>query len=58
MMLVPNDAIHNKSALVQVIAWRCIGHKALPDLMMTEITDAYMRHLSSMFLISSVSQFS
>ena len=38
---VPND---NKSTLVQVMAWRRTGDKPLPDLMLTQFTDAYMRH--------------
>ena len=36
--------IDNMSALVQVMAWRRIGDKPLPELMMTQFIDAYMRH--------------
>ena len=32
-----------KAALVQVMAWR-IGDKPLPEPMMTQFTDAYIRH--------------
>ena len=36
--------IDNKSAFVKVMAWRRIGAKALPEPMLTQFTDAYMRH--------------
>ena len=36
--------IGNKSALVQVMAWRQTGDKPLPEPMQTHFTDAYMRH--------------
>ena len=36
--------IHNKWALVQVMAWRRTGDKSLPEPMLTQFTDAYMRH--------------
>ena len=36
--------IDNKPALVQVMAWRRIGVKPLPEPMMAQITDAYRRH--------------
>ena len=45
---VPNDLIDNKSALVQVTAWRWTGDKPLPEPMMTQFTYAYMRHLGEM----------
>ena len=41
---VPKSPIDNKSTLVQVMAWRQIGDKPLPEPMMTQFTDAYMRH--------------
>ena len=41
---VPMSPIDNKSALVQVMAWRRTGDKPLPEPMMTQITDAYMWH--------------
>ena len=37
----PND---NKSALVQVTAWRRTGDKPLPEAMLTQFYDAYIRH--------------
>ena len=40
----PKSPIDNKPALVQVMAWRQTGDKPLPELMLTQITDAYMRH--------------
>ena len=44
LKLVPRSAIDNKSALVWVIAWRQTGDKPLPEPMMTQYNDAYMRH--------------
>ena len=44
LKFVPKSLIDNMSALVQVMAWRQIGDKALPEAMMTQFTDAYMRH--------------
>ena len=41
---IPNGPIDNKSALVQVMAWRRTGDKPLPEPMLTQFTDAYMRH--------------
>ena len=42
---VPKGPIGNKPALVQVMAWRRTGDKPLPEAMLTQFTDAYMRHL-------------
>ena len=36
--------IDNKAALVQVMAWRRTGDKSLPERMLMQFTDAYMRH--------------
>ena len=44
LKFVPNGSIHNKSALVQVMAWRRTGDKPSPEVMITQFTDAYMRH--------------
>ena len=44
LKLVPSSPIDNKSAFVQVMAWRRTGDKPLPEQMMTQFTDAYMRH--------------
>ena len=41
---VPKSPICNKSAFVQVMAWRRTGATPLHDSMMTQFTDAYMRH--------------
>ena len=44
LKFVPGSSIDNKTALVQVMAWRRTGDKPLPELMLTLLTDAYMRH--------------
>ena len=44
LKLVPNDLIDNKTALIQVMAWRRAGDKPLPEPMLMQFTDAYMRH--------------
>ena len=44
LKFVPMSPIDNKAALVQVMAWRRTGDKPLLEPMMTECTDAYMRH--------------
>ena len=41
---VPRSPINNKPALVQVMAWRQIGDKPLPEPMMAQFIDAYMQH--------------
>ena len=41
---VPKGPFDNKSALVQVMAWHQTGDKPLPEPMLAEFTDAYMRH--------------
>ena len=38
--------IDNKSALVQVMAWRRAGDRPLSEAMMTQFTDAYMGEMS------------
>ena len=40
---VPRSPIDNKLALVQIIAWRRVGDKPLPEPMLTQFTAAYMR---------------
>ena len=42
--LVPKGPIDNKWALVQVMACRLFSAKPLPELMLSQFTDAYMRH--------------
>ena len=44
LKFVPKGSIDNKSALVQVMACRLTGDKPLPEPMLTQFTDAYMRH--------------
>ena len=40
LTFVPRSPIDDKSALVQVIAWRRIGDKPLPEPMVAQFTDA------------------
>ena len=40
--------IDNKPVLVQLMAWRRTGDKPLPEPMLTQFTDAYMRHYGEM----------
>ena len=42
---VPWGLIENMLALVQIMAWRRTGDKPLSEPMLTQFTDAYMRHL-------------
>ena len=44
LKFVPNGPIDNNSALVQVMAWRRTGDKRLPEAMLIQFIDAYMRH--------------
>ena len=44
LKIVPRSPIYNKPAVVQVMAWRRTSDKPLPELMLTQFTDAYMRH--------------
>ena len=41
---VPRSPIDHNPALVQVMAWHLTGDKPLPEPMMTQFIDAYMRH--------------
>ena len=41
---VPRNLFDNEPALLQVMAWRRTGDTPLPEPMMTQFTDAYMRH--------------
>ena len=45
---VHKGLVNNKSALVQSMTWRQAGDKPLPELMLTGLTDAYMRHYGEM----------
>ena len=42
LKFVSKGPIDNKSALVQVMAWRQTGDKPLPEAVMIQFTDAYM----------------
>ena len=44
LKLVPEGPIDSKPALVQVMNWRLTDDKPLPEQMMAQFTDAYMRH--------------
>ena len=44
MKYVCKVPINNNPALVQVMAWRRRGDKPLPEPMLTQFTDTYMRH--------------
>ena len=44
LRFVPKGSIDNKSTLVQVMAWRQRGDKPLPEPVLTQFSDAYMRH--------------
>ena len=48
LKFVPKGPIDNTSVLVQVMAWRREGDKPLPEPMLTQFTDAYMRHQGEM----------
>ena len=44
LKFVSKSPIDHKSALVQEMTWRRTGNKPLPEPIMTQFTDAYMRH--------------
>ena len=44
LKFIPNGPIDYKLALVQVMAWHRTGEKPLPESMLTQFTDAYIRH--------------
>ena len=44
LKFIPRGPVDIKPALVQVMAWRQTGDKPLPEPMLTQYTDAYMRH--------------
>ena len=48
LKFVPRSPIDNKPALVQVMAWRRTGDKPLPESMLPQFPDAYMRHWGEM----------
>ena len=44
LKFVPKGPIDYNSALVQVVAWHRTGEKPLPESMLIQFTDAYIRH--------------
>ena len=44
LKFVPRSSTDNNPLLVLVMAWRRTGDKPLPEPMMTQFIDAYMRH--------------
>ena len=48
LKFVPRSLIDYKPALVQVMAWCRTGDKPLPEPMLTQFIDAYMRHKGEM----------
>ena len=48
LKFVPKSPINNIPALVQIMAWRCIGDKPLPEPMLTQFIDVYMHHMGDM----------
>ena len=44
LKFVRRSPIDNKAALAQVMAWRRTGDKPLSEPMLTQFTDAHMRH--------------
>ena len=43
LKFIPKGSVDNKAALVHVMTWRT-GDKPLPEPMLTQFTDLYMRH--------------
>ena len=44
LKFVPKGQIDNIPELVQAMAWRRSGDKPLPEQILTQVTDAFMRH--------------
>ena len=44
LKFVPRSPIDNKLTLVQVMAWCQTSNKPFPELMVTQLIGAYMRH--------------
>ena len=49
LMFLPRVPIHNKPALVQIMAWHRSGEKSLSEPMLVYLTDAYMRQSAIWF---------
>ena len=48
LKFIPKGPINNIPALVQIMPWRRTGDKPLSEPMMTQFSNAYMRHSASM----------
>ena len=48
LKFVPKGSIDTKPALVQVMDWRRIGNKPLPEAKLTQFINAYMRPLGGL----------
>ena len=46
--IFPKGVTDNKTALVQVMAWRRTGDRPLPEALLVQFIDAYMRHQGKM----------
>ena len=44
LKFIPKGPIDYRSALVLVMAWHQTGEKPIPESMLTQFTDAYIRH--------------
>ena len=44
LKLVPMGPVDNKLTLAQVVVWRQTGDKPLPESMLTQFTETFMRH--------------
>ena len=52
LKFVPKGPFYNTWALVQVMAWHRTGDKPLPELMLTQFSDAYMLHYREIMMTS------
>ena len=48
LRFILKSLVDNMWALVQVMAWRRTGYKPLSEPMLTQLTDAYLRHYAEM----------
>ena len=48
LKFVPKRPINNNPARVEIVDWRWIGNKYLSEPLLTQFTDAYMRHYGEM----------
>ena len=56
LKFVPKGPIDNKSALVKLMAWRLAGDKPVLEPMLTQFTDACMRHYYDVIMSTMASQ--